>query len=174
MGFVGGGQEALEAYSRSPFDVVVSDMRMPNMDGADLLTEIKRLYPDSIRIILSGQSDAATIMKSVGPAHLYLAKPCDSDELKATIERAYALRRLIGSDSLRQLISTLEALPSIPAAYQEIVACFQDSEASLENIAGIIGKDVGMTAKILKLANSAFFGLATSVNSVERAVSFLG
>jgi len=174
MEFIDDPVVALEAFRRAPFDIVISDMKMPKMDGADLLTEIKRLSPESIRIVLSGHSDSALIMKSVGPTHQYLAKPCEPEVLKRTIERAYALSELVGSDTLRHIVSGLGELPSLPSAYQEIVTCLQDPDASLVEIGGIIGQDVGMTVKTLQLVNSSFFGIANPLVSIEQAVSFLG
>ena len=174
MHFVDDPKMALMAFADQPFEIVVSDMRMPKLDGADLLTEIKRLYPESIRIILSGHSDPAMIMKSVGPTHQYLAKPCAPDDLKETIERAYALKELVGNETLQKLISGVGELPSLPSVYQEIVACLQSDEASVVTIGRIIEKDIAMTTKILQLVNSAFFGIANPVTSIEQAVSFLG
>jgi len=174
MEFVDDPKAALEAFSSEPFDIVVSDMKMPKMDGADLLAEIKRLSPESIRIILSGHSDSALIMKSVGPTHQYLAKPCEPENLKSTIERAYALRELVGSATLQKLVSGIGELPTMPSAYQEIVTCLQDPDASLVEIGAIVGRDVGMTTKILQLVNSSFFGIASPLVSAEQAVSFLG
>ena len=76
------GAEALETMAQAPFDVVITDMRMPGMDGAQLLDLVKVKFPRTVRIILSGQSDRETILRSVGPSHQYLSKPCDLDELK--------------------------------------------------------------------------------------------
>lgn len=174
MEFISEPKEALRVFAENHFDIVVSDMKMPGMDGADLLTEVKILAPESIRIILSGHSSPELIMKSVGPTHQYLAKPCEAETLKKTIERAYSLQSLVGSDELRSLISGLGKLPTMPATYQEIVACLQDPDSSLTDIGQIIGKDVGMTAKILQLVNSSFFGIANPVTSPDQAATFLG
>src|SRR5256885_11774657 len=92
MTFATSGAEALEKLSAKPFDVVVSDMRMPGMDGCQLLTEVMRRHPQVVRIILSGYSDKETIMRSIGLAHHYLSKPCDAETLKETIRRACDLR----------------------------------------------------------------------------------
>jgi len=174
MEFVDDPEVALHAFRERPFDIVVSDMKMPKLDGADLLAEIKRFCPESIRIILSGHSEPALIMKSVGPTHQYLAKPCESGVLKKTIERAYALKELVSSEALQKLVSGIGELPSLPSAYQEIVARLQDEEASIVTIGRIIEEDVAMTTKILQLVNSAFFGIANPVVSIEQAVSLLG
>jgi HD-like signal output (HDOD) protein/CheY-like chemotaxis protein len=167
---------AMDAWRNAgkPFDVVVSDMRMPGMDGADLLERVKELSPDCVRLILSGHSDSASVMKTVGTAHQYLNKPCDPELLKRTITRAFALRLLLRDEHLQKIVGQISSLPSIPAVYQEVMACMQQPNASLGDIARVIGKDVGMTATLLRLVSSAFFGLSKPVSTIERAVSFLG
>ncbi len=174
MEFVAGGQEALAAMDTSPFDVVVCDMKMPGIDGAELLNEVKARHPKSIRIVLSGQADRDAIMRVVGATHQYLAKPCEPDVLKATIDRACALRRVLGNDELKGLVSRLDNLPSLPSLYKEVTEELRNEEPSLKRIGEIVETDMGMSTKILKLVNSAFFGLKRSVSSVEHAVSFLG
>jgi len=174
MHFASSAQEGLDMIGEGHFDIVISDMKMPGMDGADFLAEVKTACPDSIRIILSGHSEKAAVMKSVGPTHQYLAKPCEPNVLKQTIEKAYALRELLESDTLKQLAAELETIPSLPSLYQQITAELQKPRCTLENVGEIIEKDVGMSAKILKLVNSAYFGLLRPVNSVQRAVAFLG
>jgi HD-like signal output (HDOD) protein/CheY-like chemotaxis protein len=174
MEFANGGREALLAVQKQSFDVVVSDMRMPEMDGADLLARIMKECPDAIRLVLSGHADPAAIMKSVGVTHQYLSKPCDTDVLRKAIDRACTLKALIESAPVREIVSKLGALPTIPSVYQELVACLQSERSTAANVAAIIGRDVGMTARILQLVNSAFFGLARSVTTLERAVAYLG
>lgn len=85
MTFVTSGAEALETLMACPFDVVVSDMRMPGMDGAQLLAEVMRSYPKVVRIILSGYSDQEQLLKAEGSAHQFLPKPCETDAIKAAI-----------------------------------------------------------------------------------------
>jgi len=174
MDFMSEPREAVRLIKEKPFDVVVSDMKMPGLDGADLLADVKTISPQSIRIILSGHSSPELVMKSVGPAHQYLAKPCEADTLIRTIERAYALRDLVGNEEMRRLVAGLRELPTMPATYREIVACLQEPDSSLTDIGKIIGKDAGMTAKILQLVNSSFFGIATPVASADQAATFLG
>ncbi len=174
MAFAESGEKALDVLSKNTFDVVVSDMRMPGMDGSQLLARVQELYPNAARIILSGHSDRDLILKSVRSAHQYLAKPCDSRTLQATIARALALRSLLGDSALIGLVSGIETLPSAPAIYREMIEELNSPAASIPKVAGIISKDVGMTAKILQLANSAFFGLYQHVNTMERALTLLG
>jgi len=174
MVFVESGQQALESLADAPCDVIVSDMKMPGMDGAQLLSEIKHLYPESIRIALSGETDSHMIYRCVQHAHQYLSKPCDADTLVATVKRAYALRNLMKDEKLRKLVANLSLLPSLPAAYESIMQELQSEDPSLQKVGEIIESDVAMSAKILQLVNSAFFGLVRHVSSPIEASKFLG
>ena len=174
MRFANGGKQALEMLSASPASIVVSDMKMPGMDGADLLAEVKRLSPDTIRVILSGHSEMDLIMKAVATTHQYLAKPCDPDELEELINRTQALRKLVNSPDLARLVAQVDSLPSFPRVYENVIACLKKPKTTLKEVCQILETDIAMTAKIMKLVNSAYFGLAKPVSSIETAVSFLG
>jgi len=174
MAFADSGKAALEMLEATPFDVVVSDMRMPGMDGAELLGRVKARYPETVRIILSGHSELELVMKSVGPTHQYLTKPCDPDLLRATLKRAFALRDLLADDQLQALAAGMTTLPSLPTLYQRIVAVLQEPDASLAAVGEVIGQEPAMAAKVLQLVNSAFFGLRREVADAREAVSFLG
>lgn len=174
MTFVTSGAEALLALEQTPIDVIVSDMRMPVMDGAQLLNEVRQRFPQVVRIVLSGQSDKELIYQSITATHQYLDKPCETKLLKATVLRACALRDLLGSDSLRQLVTGMHQIPSQPTLYADIRKEAESKTASIRAIGAIISKDMGMTAKILQLVNSAYFGLRGSVSTAEQAVNLLG
>ncbi|MDP2861804.1 MAG: response regulator [Desulfobacterales bacterium] len=174
MTFVDNGFEALAQMAKKPFDVVVSDMRMQEMSGVELLDKIKKEYPQAVRIILSGQSEKEDILKSVKSAHQYLSKPCDPGALKTTINRAVALRDLLRNGRLRRIISGMGSLPSIPSLYIEVVEQLNLPECSIRRVGETIANDLGMTAKILQLVNSAFFGIPRHVSDTTQAVSFLG
>ncbi len=174
MQFVGSAAAALTALEKEPYDAVISDMRMPIMDGAQLLEQVKQRYPDVVRMILSGQSSREAIFRSIAPAHQFLSKPCDPQELSARLDRAFAMRDLLANQSLTTMISRMRSLPSLPILYEEITAAMRLESPSLEQIARIISKDVGMAAKILQLANSAFVGASGRVSSLVQALSFIG
>ncbi|GIX49667.1 MAG: signal transduction protein [Candidatus Tectimicrobiota bacterium] len=174
MAFASSGEEALRLLAEQPFDVIVSDMRMPGMDGVQLLTRVMEQYPGIVRIVLSGHSDRDMILRSVKPAHQYLAKPCDAERLKATVARACALRELLADQALQRLVSGVKTLPSLPTLYTEVIAAIQAPDSSLEEVGQIIEQDMAMSAKILQLVNSAFFGLRRHVASPTQAVCLLG
>ncbi len=174
MEFAASGHEALGILAGRQFDVIVTDMRMPGMDGCQLLNHVKKLHPQVVRIVLSGQSDNDMIMKSVGPAHQFLSKPCDAEILKTTVARVCSMCNLLDDEALIKVVSGIESLPSLPQLYSEVVDEVNSAEGSLNRVGEIISKDSGMSAKILQLVNSAFFGLPRQVTSPVRAVQFLG
>ena len=174
MTFVGGGEEALETLGRQPYDAIITDMRMPRMDGAQLLDKVKERYPEIVRIVLSGQANRETILRSAGPAHQYVSKPCDPQELKLRLVQAFAMRDLLQSSAVRALVAGLKSIPSPPGLYYEIQAELQSEDTSLRKIAEIVSKDAGMTAKILQLANSAFMGARYNISNTTQAVTLIG
>ncbi|MDX9974720.1 MAG: response regulator [FCB group bacterium] len=174
MAFAPSGQEALALLKVDEFDLVVTDMRMPGMDGAALLSEVARLYPNTVRFVLTGQSDKETVFRSMGTAHQFLTKPCESKALKATIERAFIIRDVLGGTEIGRLVSQIDTLPAMPEAYSRLIQELDSPEASLTTVGRIVETDVAMTAKLLQLANSAFFGLRQRVSSAAQAVSLLG
>ena len=172
--FAARGRQALEAMARKPFDVVVTDMRMPEMDGAQLLEQVKAKYPRTIRFVLSGQSDRETILRSIGPTHQYLSKPCDLEELKQKVAQAFGLRELLENPTLKEIVSRMDVLPSLPALYVSLTEALSQPDVTLCKIASIIKKDMGMTSKVLQLVNSAFFALPCQISNPAQAVSLLG
>jgi len=174
MSFAEGGQKALDILDRKPFDVLVTDMRMPGMDGAELLEKVREQHPEIIRIVLSGQADRETILRAVGLIHQYMSKPCDAEALKSTLSRALALSDLLADDRLKQLISQMGALPSLPSLYHEMMEELQSPNASISAVGQIISQDMGMSAKVLQLVNSVFFGLRHPISNPAQAVDLLG
>ena len=174
MAFAQSGEDALTMMEEAPFDVVVSDIRMPGMDGAELLSQVKARYPQTVRFVLSGQVDDETALRSLDIAHQFLAKPCSPELVQELILSALSQRQLLKSDSLKRLLATMDALPSLPSVYNELLEELRTSEPSVRRIGRIIGKDVAMSAKVLHLVNSAFFGLRNRVTDMTQAVSLLG
>jgi len=167
-------RKALDIMKTTKIDVIVSDMMMPEINGAQLLNEVAGLYPDIIRIVLSGHSDQELIYSLVGPAHQYLSKPCDLNILKDTINRAISLKQLLGSEPLKKAISQIDALPTLPNLYLQLLNELQSNEPSMDRVGEIISKDIAMSAKILQLVNSAFFGLPQKIASPTEAALYLG
>jgi len=174
MTFLDDPHKAVDLLGEQSFDAIVVDMRMPQVDGAELLSRARDIRPGMARIVLSGHAQREAAMRSVGLAHQFLAKPCDAEALRATVARACELRRLLAEAGLAEAVCQLGKLPSLPRLYQAITAEMSREDASLKRVASIINEDVAMTAKVLQIVNSAFFGLGRRVSSIDQAVSYLG
>jgi putative nucleotidyltransferase with HDIG domain len=172
--FACGGAVALKILESQAFDVIVTDMRMPGIDGSALLQLVMERHPELLRIVLSGESESDALIRSVGVAHQYLSKPCSMEELKSTVNRTVALRRLLQDPSLRAVLSQIDTLPSLPPLYLEMVSLLDSPYTSLDQLGAVIARDMGMCVKVLQLANSAFFGRRQKVSSPAEAAGILG
>ncbi|MBN1515030.1 HDOD domain-containing protein [Candidatus Sumerlaeota bacterium] len=174
MVYASGGQQALDLLAVEPCDVVVTDMRMPGMDGGELLKRVKKEYPRAARIVLTGFTEQEATLRTVGLTHQFLSKPCDPDMLKTAIQRACALRELLADETLSRLVLQVESLPSMPQLYTRIVEELNSPDSSIKNVGRIIESDLGMASKILQLVNSAFFGMPRHISNIPQAVQLLG
>ena len=172
--FASGGKQALDILDQQPMDVIVSDLKMPEMDGMQLLTEVKDRHPHVVRIILSGHTEHEVTLRSVQYAHQNLTKPCDAEILKQTLAKLFALRDILDNESVKKIVSQIGSLPSLPSIYSEIIEEMHSEDPSLKNVGDIISKDIGMTAKILQVINSVFFGLSRKISTPQEAVVLLG
>lgn len=168
------GDAALRVLAREPIDVVVSDMRMPGMDGAELFERIIKGWPEVIRIVLSGEASEEQKCRSVRSAHQWLSKPCDRDRLIRAVERAVTTRDLLESGRVRKMVGSASSLPAVPQTYNALIRRLSLDEASAEEIAVIVAEDASIAARMLQMANSAFFCLPREVGDIHEAVMMLG
>jgi HD-like signal output (HDOD) protein len=174
MTFAAGGPAALSALEQEPFDAVVTDMRMPGMDGAALLGEVQRVQPTSVRIVLSGYAERDAVARAATVAHRFLSKPCDADELVRVVQRSCGVNALVEDQELRQAAAGTGRLPSVPRLYAELTALLADPDATLADAERLVEQDAAMAAKVLQLANSAYFGRAHAATRVGQAIGYIG
>ncbi|MCK6445396.1 MAG: response regulator [Planctomycetes bacterium] len=165
---------ALELLARNRFDLVVSDMRMPRVDGAMVLTRAMELQPHSIRVVLSGQTNREASMRAVKVAHRFIGKPIESNVLITTLEELLSERSNEIARRVREFVGGIERLPSAPTIYLELQACLSTDSPSVEEVAEIVGRDPAIVAKLLQIVNSAFFGLPRRITSIVSACTYLG
>jgi HD-like signal output (HDOD) protein len=173
MTFASGGDAALAEVERAPFDVVVTDMRMPGLDGVGLLTGVQRLHPQTLRIVLSGHTDPAVAARAARVAHQFLFKPSSPDVVRAVVEGGCALAAEI-PEALRAMVGRIDAFPVAEEAYRRLVRILEQPDASHEALVGVVAGDPGMSAKVLQVINSSFFGISPEVADIASAVRLLG
>jgi HD-like signal output (HDOD) protein/CheY-like chemotaxis protein len=174
MTFVGSGQDALRELLASSYDVIISDLRMPVMDGAQLLLRVREDHPHTVRIVLSGRTEQEVSRRMAHVAHQFVAKPCDGNELQAIIERACGLQALLEHPALREAVGKIGQLPVKPALHSRLIEVLERPTSSVSDVAAVIESDVGASSKMLQVVNSAFFGLPSRIADVRGAVSYLG
>lgn len=174
MLFASSGKEALQLLEAQAVDVVVSDLKMPGIDGVELLETLRATHPDTARIILSGYSDKRRLLKTVGPAHQFLSKPSSPEAIQSAVERVLALKDIFLNDEIRRVVSGLASLPVLPSTYDELVRIADSRDGSLEEAGRLVSKDMGLAASVLKLVNTSFFGLPLHISDPAKAVSLLG
>ena len=174
MTFVDSAQAALDALAAAPFDVIVSDMRMPGMDGARLLARVQEQYPRTVRIVLSGHTETEAALRAARVAQQFLSKPCESTVIREVVNRACDLQALLGNAFLRRTLGRIDTLPALPRVYDELITALADPEVSVDCVASIVEQDVGISVKILQLVNSSFFGLRKQIADVRMATTYLG
>ncbi|HEX3914760.1 MAG TPA: response regulator [Steroidobacteraceae bacterium] len=174
MHFVASGDEAIAALESRPFDLVVSDVRMPGMDGGQLLTVVKQRWPTSMRIIVSGYSDPVQAVRLTSLAHQYISKPCDGRELENIIERCFHLQDLLGQESLRKVVGRIGKLPAMPKTYGRLQTALAQPTVTAAEIGDIVNADAAIASKVLQITNSAFFRLRKPMVRIKDAVTYLG
>jgi HD-like signal output (HDOD) protein len=172
--FAIGAEAALALLEDCDFDVVVSDMKMPGMDGADLLVRVRELNPSTVRIVLSGQTERVSAVKAARVAHQFLNKPTDAQALKNAVGRARELERRLGQTRLRSALGRMESLPSPSRTVQALHLALADPLTDVDRVVSIVEPDLGISSKLLQLVNSAFFALPREVVSLHEAVAYLG
>jgi HD-like signal output (HDOD) protein len=174
MQFVLSGEEAVGLFEKEPVDLIVSDVRMPGMDGGQLLTTVKERWPTTMRIIISGYSDPTQAVRLASLAHQYLAKPCEDRQVENVIERCFNLRDLLSQESLRTVEGRIGKLPAMPKTFARLQAALAQPSVTAGEIADIVSTDAAIATKVLQITNSAFFRLRKPMVRIKDAVTYLG
>lgn len=172
--FATDGEQALEIMAAQEFDAIVSDMRMPGMDGATLLARVRRSHPDMVRFVLSGHSGHDLILRSLPHAHQFLSKPCSIDKIMAELHRVHVHRQAFQNLRIRALVCGLGMPPVTPKGHAGLRRALEAQECSLAHVETHILKDAGLSAGILKLVNSSFFGMPPKCTTPHGAIYCLG
>jgi HD-like signal output (HDOD) protein/CheY-like chemotaxis protein len=174
MEFVDSGALALEEMDRRHYDVILTQMHMPAMDGRQLLEHVTARWPDIIRMAFADSTDMDEAIRLAAVAHQFVAKPCPPLVLKNIIERGLTLHQLLEQSKLREIVGRIRALPTLPKVYAKLRKMTGSESVTAKEIAVVIESDASVAARVLQLVNSAFFRLAQRITNIEQAVTYLG
>lgn len=174
MVFVNSAAAAFTEMEKQAADLIVTDVRMPGMDGREFLSIVKVRWPKTIRIVLSGFAEQGQLLQLVSLAQQYLSKPCDVQQLENIIERCFRLHDLLQGEHLRSVVGRVSSLPTMPKVYAQLQAALVEPDISTAKVAGIIAQDAAISTKVLQVANSAFFRLPKPMTRIKDAVAYLG
>lgn len=172
--FAGSGVEATERLSSQPCNVIVTDARLPDMDGMALLRQITEHWPMSLRILMTAESQESTVYGLLTYAHQLMTKPIPPEQLLESLQLACRLRFLLMNERLREVVHRMEHLPVVPRIYMELTKELRKESCSVQSVGKIIAQDMSLTSGILKLVNTSFFGLTRRIETPQQAVSVLG
>lgn len=168
------GRDALSLLERKPFDAVICDARMPEMTGDEVLSSVAERWPRVVRVVLTGEVQQSSLEKLQRCAHHFFRKPATAASLFARIEQSLDAGDRLASPVARALLERLKSMPALPATFSDIERLDASPESSLSQYVEVIERDPAICANVLRIVNSAWFGLSTSVTSVREAVRLLG
>jgi HD-like signal output (HDOD) protein/ActR/RegA family two-component response regulator len=168
------GLEAIQLLDRDPVDIVVTDMQLPDMEGAELLHRVRESQPGAVRIALADHAMAEWAEKAEGDLHRLFIKPVDAEFLIGAIESLDIEDDERNVRAVRAFVGGLGRIPSLPSLYSELVALLQREDAGMNEVARLIRKDLGVASQVLKLANSVHCASGRPVAEIGQAMAMLG
>ena len=171
---VDSGEEAVRRLDTTPFDLVLTDMQMPGMDGSHVLRHARQVQPSAVRVVLSGHAPLRRILEAEGDYHRFLVKPVDPNDLLAIIEGFVLDPQEEGAALARGLVAGLDHIPSLPYNLAKLRSLLAQAEPDAQAVAAVILQDIGFASKVLKLVNSAYMPFRRSITDLRQAIDFLG
>jgi DNA-binding NarL/FixJ family response regulator len=172
--FVASGEAALEELARAPADIVISDMRMPGMDGPALLERIRALHPATVRIVLSGEAERADVLRALPAMHQFVTKPCSGTVLREVLARALRVRSA-ATPSIRAGIGRLAHLPVRHSVHADLLRAVNGNGVGIGDITAIVASSLALSVKVMQLANAGVFGApAQPIVTIDAATRHLG
>ncbi len=172
--FVSTGEEALELMAQVRIDLIVTDMMMQGMRGDELLKQVTERYPATVRIIMSGHVDETALKNALSVSHQYLTKPCSPELFKELIAQVFKIQECLQHPEMIDSIGDINQLPSLPAIYHELQKEISDENSTAQSIADIFARDMVLSAKLLQLVNSPYFGFNRRISNLNEAVNLIG
>ncbi len=169
------GKEALEEADKATFNIVICRMQLSDISGTDLLKSICSKNTATLRyMMIDNEVDRSTLHESWSVVHQFISSPCKPESVVSIVNDSIKLHNFLSNKKLCDRIAAVGTLPSLPEIHEKLVDELKDENTSIQKIADLVGQDIGITAKVLATANSAFFGLRSRVENITQAINTLG
>jgi len=155
-------------------DVLVTDLDLGETDGTDLLGFVMDRWPGTIRIAFTGHASGPQVIRAASVIHQVVHKAGDPETLLDAIERALTSRASIVDETMRGWISGGHELPAAPSLWPRLEEALRRPKTTSEELAALIEQDPAVTARVLQLASSAYFGASSPPRSVAQAANWIG
>ena len=174
VAFATSAEAAFQLLEREARDVVVSGLRLPGSDGLQFLRTVGERWPHAVRIALSSTEDPRNGIRLLPVTHQHLARNAPLQQIEEVIERCLKLQEVLSQPALRSLLGRIRCLPAQPRVFAKLQVVMANESVSSREVGRIITADAVITAKVLQIANSAFFRRARRITNIEQAVMYLG
>jgi len=171
---VGTGTQALQLVRQETVDVVITETRLSDTTGFEFLSQVSLADDSVIRLTHSADIEAEIILESARANHRFIAKPAETRQLISSIESSLKLRSLLTRQTLLESVGNITSIPALPTIYEEMMVELASRNSSMGKLSHIVEGDAGLTVTVLKIVNSAFYGMSRRVESVAQAVTLLG
>ena len=157
--YADGATAAMTELNREPVDILVTDMKMPVFDGAQLLETVREFWPQTIRFVLTGHASEERNPRAIPVAHHWLAKPCQRDVLLPLLERAFSLKQRLQSPRLDAALDLFEPEALFPETHRKATALLVEGGDPTEGIRELLESRPTIHSRFLELANSSWFSM---------------
>jgi HD-like signal output (HDOD) protein len=166
--------QALALLPGDAFDAIVAGAATATLDSRSFLDQAAAFQPRAARFVFGASGGRAVLLRAAGPAHQHLNDAAEATTAFGRLARTLALGDLLEDHDLKRLVGQLTAIPSLPSLYVAITAELSKDMVSGRRVGEMIARDPGMTAKVLQIANSPFFGFRVTIADPVHAVQLLG
>ncbi|MBN2644165.1 MAG: HDOD domain-containing protein [Desulfuromonadaceae bacterium] len=171
--FASSADEALSIMAQQPVDILVTDFKMPQMSGLELLTIVENLYPRTLRILLTGYTSKIKYVQTTNLCHYFFYKPFKIEGFKRFLDRASDVVSLLNNPGLVKHLNAISFLPLHPNSFDRLSSCFAHYDTQPQQLLHIAQKDISLALQLFKLSSSANFTLESGINSLADAIDYI-
>lgn len=171
---VGTADAAFEAMQKGSFDLIVCESKLPDERGIELLASVATLQPKMVRILIDRSEGELDMQRALLFAHRVLPWPLDAELLFDTLSSVFELSDMLRSEHLHEVVGSVSGLPPAPKLYMALSKALADPKSDANQIANLVSQDPAISAKVMRMCNSAYFAGQREVSNVRAAITRLG